>query len=292
MAMPMGGPPPMRKLTDGIPKPKSIKELPGYLVKKIKGFTSRLFYIISLVWKASPPILITMCLLCIVNGVLPVAGAYISKDLLNAISDLLIGRAEIIANPSIKAFQPVIFILLFQLVYLFLSRVLGRIDKMINGLAGELVVNHIKLKIIGKAKTVDQRSFDNPKFYEKLENANREAGMRPISILVATFSVISACISVGSFIVVLATLSPLAPLVVVLASIPGAFVNYYFKNRNFRYVRLHSKERRQMNYYSDVMTNKDYVKEVKILGLGDKFTEKYKAAFKKYFKGINTPMTS
>ena len=288
MPMPMGGPPPKRQMSDGIPKPGNIKGVPRYLYKKVKGFLSRLFYIISLVWRASPIVLVAMCVLCAVNGVLPVAGAYISRDLLNVIAVALGNGPPSPETPFIQVLSPVLFILLFQLIYSFLSRVLGRVDKMINGLAGELVVNHIKLQIIGKAKTVDQRSFDNPKFYEKLENANREAGMRPIGILVATFSVISACISVGSFIVVLSTLSPLAPLVVIIASIPGALVNYYFKNRNFRYVRHHSKERRQMNYYSDIMTNKDYVKEVKILGLGDEFTSKYKKAFKKYYRGIKS----
>ena len=91
MPKPMGGPAPRKNMTDGIPKPKGLKEVPGYLFKRIKGFLSRLFYIISLVWKASPGMLILMCLLCLANGVLPVVGAYISKDLLNAIAALLSG---------------------------------------------------------------------------------------------------------------------------------------------------------------------------------------------------------
>ena len=71
-----------RQFGDGIPKPKSIKEIPAYLVKVTKGFISRLFYIVKLVWKAAPPVLIIMALLCLLDGVLPVIGAYISKDLL------------------------------------------------------------------------------------------------------------------------------------------------------------------------------------------------------------------
>ena len=157
---------------------------------------------------------------------------------------------------------------------------------MVTGIAGELVTNHIKMKIITKAKTVDLRSFDRPEFYEKLENANREASMRPLGILSATLRVISSVISTVSFIVVLATLSPLAPVVIVIASIPGALINYIYRNRNFKYMRRHSKDRRQMQYYSSIMVNKDMAKEVKLLGLGDTFTEKYKVVFKKYYKGL------
>ena len=41
-----------------------------------------------------------------------------------------------------------------------------------------------------------------------------------------------------------------------------------------------------MNYYSGLMVDKDRVKEIKILGLGDTFIAKYKAVFAKYYKGL------
>lgn len=272
-----------------IARPKSIKDLPGYLIRRLKGFTSRLGYIIGLVWEASPKILIAMCLLCILDGVLPVVGAYISKYLINGIADLLANSAEVSGNIKTDLFvtlRPVIFILVLDMIYLFMKRVLARINSCVTSIAGELVTNHIKIKIMTKAKTVDQRSFDDPAFYERLENANREAGMRPLHILSATFHVISSVLSVVSFIVVLATLSPVAPIVVIIASIPGAVVNYYYRNRNFKYIRRHSKERRQMNYYSTLMTNKDNAKEIKILGLADTFRKKYDDAFEGYYKGL------
>ena len=284
--------PPPRSGGRMIEKPKGIKQIPSYILKVVKGFTSRLFYIVSLVWQASPILLIIMCLLCLLDGVLPVIGAYISKDLLNAIASLISdGNNGALFGDVFAVLSPVIFILVVQLIYQFFRKVLGRINGMVNAIAGELVVNHIKLKIIEKAKTVDQASFDDPDFYEKLENANREAGMRPISILFSTFSVISSVISVCSFIAVLAILSPFAPLVIIAASLPGALVNYYFRKRNFFYIRRHSIDRRKMNYYSNLLTNKDNAKEIKILGLGDTFTEKYKAAFANYYKGLKTLIT-
>lgn len=257
------------------------------LFGRIKGFVSRLFYIIGLVFEASPWVLFAMCALCLIDGVLPVVGAYITRDLMNGIAALIGSESTGSAYDNVFVIlAPIVVLFVFQMIYTFLKRVLAKVNSMVSAIAGELVVNHIKLKIIGKARTVDQRSFDDPKFYEKLENANREAGMRPIHILVATFNVISAIISVCSFIVVLATLSPVAPIIIIIASIPGAIVNYYFRNRNFRYLRRHSKERRRMNYYSDLMTNKDSAKEIKILGLADTFTDKYNTAFKGYYKGL------
>ena len=278
---------PPRPLSDGIEKPKRLSEVPSYIWKKISGFTSRLFYIVKLVWQSAPHLLILMALLCLADGVLPVLGAYISKDLLNEIAELITAQAEgTLAADAITALSPLIFLFILNVVYLFARKALGRVNTMVTSIAGELVVNHIKLMIIGKAREVDMSSFDRPEFYEKLENANREAGMRPIGILTATFNVISAVIGSVSFIAVLATLSPIAPLVVIAVALPGAAVNYFYRHRNFRYIRRHSKERRQMNYYSELMVNKDRAKEIKLLGLSDTFIAKYKAAFAKYFRGL------
>ena len=282
-------PPARKKITDGIPAPKSIKEVPSYLVKKIRGFFTRFFYIVSLVWESAPFILILLSLFCILDGVLPVVGAYIGKEIINEVATLInlgVESTESIRDNIFVILRPVIALFAIQVVFMLVRTVLGRLNVMVTAIAGELVVNHIKLKIINKAKEVDQASFDSPEFYEKLENANREAGMRPLGILTASFSVISALISVVSFIVVLATLSPWAPVVMICAAIPGAVVNYYFRRRNYNFIRRHSKERRQMAYYSSLMVNKDYAKEIKILGLGDTFVDKYNTVFKKYYKGM------
>ena len=272
-----------KKQDDGIARPRSIGEIPAYLGKVISGFFGRLLYVVSLVWEAAPALLIAMIFLCLLDGVLPVVGAYISKDLLNKVASL-IGVGE--GGDFVTVIRPLVLLFVLYFVYLLLKKLLARLNTMVTNISGELVVNHIKLKIINKAKQVDLASFDRPEFYEKLENANREAGMRPIQILSATFSVISASISVISFVAVLATLSPWAPVAIIVAAIPGAAVNYLFRRKSFRYLRAHSKERRQMNYYSEVMINKDMAKEVKLLGLGDTLIGKYKAVFKKYYEGL------
>ena len=281
-------PPPMRNpMTDGIDKPKRLKDVPKYVLEKIKGFFSRLFYIFALVWQSAPFIFVAMVLLCLLDGVLPVVGAFISAELLNEISALIVERSFIgISSDAWVVMQPLAILFLINLVYLFVKRIIAKISNMITAVAGELVVNHIKLKLINKAKTLDTRSFDDPVFYEKLENADREASMRPIHILNATFNLVSALISAISFVAVLSSLSPYAPFVILLAAIPGAIVNIVYRNRNFRYMRRHSKERRQMQYYSSLMVDKDRVQEIKILGLGNTFVKKYKAAFAKYYKGL------
>ncbi len=278
-----------RPIDDGIEKPKTILGWPAYVCKKIGAFLKRLRYIASLVWSASPFLFVSMVLLCLFDGVLPLIGALVSKELLNEVAKL-IGAASLgnVIDDLFVTMRPLIFLFIMHFVYLFMRKVLQRLNAMVTGIAGELCANHIRVMIMKKARDTDLSCFDRPEFYEKLENANREAGMRPIQILSSSFGVVSAFISCVSFVAVLWALSPIAPIIITLVAIPGALVNYIYRNRSFRYIRWHSKERREMNYYSGLMVNKDMVKEVKLLGLGNTFLDKYDGVFKRYYRGLKS----
>ena len=266
---------PLRTEAERPPKPKNLKEFPSYLKTIFGGFFSRLFYIYSLVWETRPWMLLVMLFMAVFNGVMPLLGAYISRGLINS----LIHGAD-------HDFDMILRLLIFQFAYLFLLRLVNSIDSMLTRTFGELVVNRIRQKIMLKADELDLQSFDQPEFYTKLENANREAGHRPVQIAMATFNMMSTLISMISFIVVLWAVSPLAPLAIIVAAIPSAVVNYVFKGKNAAYMRHRSTDRRKMDYYSGLMVNKDQVKEVRLFRLGPLFMERFNAVFDKYFAGM------
>ena len=273
----------------GVPKPKSLRDVPRYLKELLGGFFQRFFYIIRLVWEAKPILMVAMVLFCILNGVLPVVGAYISADLVNEISVQLNLAPENVGGfwANVRANFSLIFLLLVMtFIHLFCTRMLNRISHMVNTMAGEIVANHIRLKILHKAKTVDMASFDRPEFYEKMENANREAGMRPLRIIEATFNIFSTLISCITFVVVLTGLHPAAPWVIIVLSVPTAIINYMYRKKNFHFMRFHSKERREMNYYSAVVVDKDKAKEMRIMGLSDTFIDRYSHTFGRYYRGL------
>ena len=266
------------------PKPKNIKEIPRYLKNITKSFFHRLFYTVGLVWEARPSLVFLMLFMAIFNGVSPVVGAFISANLINVIAQSLMKLASA---------EAVLVALLWQFGFTFVNSLVNTINNILTRISGEVVTNHIKVKIMKKAKEIDLASFDSPEFYERMENANREAGMRPVHIMNATFSMVSRIISMVSFIVVLAGIlpklnrwAPYLMIVFVLLSILSAVVNFVFRRKNFLYMRHRSKDRRQMSYYSDVLVNKDLVKEVRLFDLSDLFIGRYNDVFKRYFSGI------
>ncbi len=272
--------------------PKGIKDVPRFLKELIAGFTSRLFYTFKMVWDTGHWILFAMVLIAVFTGIMPIIGSLISKEILNELQNIISGR--VVAETVGEAYQAifwgsmVMFLLAFYFIYKILNQVVHRLNTAVTRIAGEKVVRHVKLQIMNKAKEIDISAFDLPEFYEKLENANREAGMRPISVLSSTFEAISNLISLVSYIIILVTAPDMwwTAIVMILVSVPTAAISFSYRKKNFMYMRYRSKDRRQINYYSDIMVNKDMVKEIRMFDLGDRFTDSFDKVFNSYYAGI------
>ena len=278
-------PPPMgNRINDQyrVEKPKSLKEVPRYIKKVVSDTSERLFYIIRLVWEANHGIMFIMAFVTVFNGVMPIGLSLISKEILN---DL----ARAYAN-ELSDFHIIAVLLIAQFVFLFFNDAVSRIYSTILQISRELIANHIKIKLMTKSKEVDLSSYDRPDYYSKLENATREASFRPIESLSATFSIVSALISIIGYIIVILAVGIIPALLVIAVSIPSTVINFHFRRKNFNYMFRRSKQRRQLNYYSELITDKDLVKEMRTLNLTDTFIEKYKSVFSAYFKGLKKIM--
>ncbi len=263
------------------PKPKNLREVPGYLKKTVGGTFYRMSYIFKLVWETQPLLLMFMVFMTIYNGVMPLAGTLISAGLLDSVVRSFTEEVDLVMP------------LVLQFGYLFLNTLTGSLSGMVTTITGEAVTNHVKNKIMHKAKTVDLASFDMPDFYERLENASREAGMRPVHILRSSFELISKLISMISYVAALMVILRKLPfsgivffLIFIGLTIASAAVSFHFRRKNFNYMFRRSKDRRKMNYYSELLVNKDMVKEIRLFNLSDLLIGKYNEVFRGYFKGI------
>lgn len=272
-----------------VEKPKSLGDVPRYLRELLGGFFSRLFYIFGLVWKSGPVYLFLMCFVALFEGVMPLVGALLSREILNHLQDVITETA--LGQTFDKtAFwgSMVLLLLIFYFIYRILNKIVSRLSNAVTRLSGERVVRHVKVEIMEKAQELDLSSFDLPAFYEKLENANREAGVRPVSILNSTFTVISTLISLIGYIIILANAMWWAALAIAVAAIPSAVINFVYRRKSFAYMRNRSSDRRQMNYYADLTVNKDLAKEIRMYGLGDELVTRYDSVFSRYYKGLRS----
>ena len=156
-------PPPNKQAIDQyrIPPPKNIKEVPSYVGKLVSAFFKRFGYIVKLVWEASPAIVFVMSFMALFDGVMPVIGTYISGQLINKLASAYEGK--------ITNFYIITWLLVAQFGYILFTSIVRRVDGIVVRISGELVSNHIKIKIMEKAKEIDLKSFDSPDFFAKME---------------------------------------------------------------------------------------------------------------------------
>lgn len=265
--------------------PNGIKDVPRYLAELFWGFFKRFGYIVNLVWRTGHWIPVLLSFVALFKGVTPVVGSLISKNILNGLQEVI--KAGYLPEGDFWS-SNILYLLIMLFAYRLLIQIVNNVNNALNRIAGEKVVHEVKSQIMEKSKELDLASFDNPSFYEKMENANREAGHRPLQILTQTFGVVSSVIELISFLIVLLSAPGLSwiTFVVLLVSVPSAVVNFIYRRRNFKYMRFSSKERRQMNYFSSTLVDKDLVKEIRLFDLYDTFIDRYFTAFKTYYKGL------
>ncbi len=265
--------------------PKDFKDLFRFLKEVFGGFFTRFFYIVTLVWASGKWIMFLLSFIALFQGVTPILGSLISQKILNELQNVIL-RSGLPAGEFWSS--PVFYFLIFFFSYRLLLRIVNSISSALNQIAGEKVVQQVKLRIMQKSKGLDLASFDDASFYERMENANREAGHRPLQVLSETFGIVSTVIEFISYLLVLLSVPGLwwsAP-VVIAVSIPSAVINYVYRNKHFRYMRWRSKERRQMHYYSELLVDKDRVKEVRLFDLADTFIGRYLSVFRTYYNGL------
>src|SRR6185436_5434888 len=131
---------------------------------------------------------------------------------------------------------------------------------------------------------LDLTYFENAEYYDKLQNARREADWRGLQIVNGGFYLIQNFITVLSYGALLVRFSPWLALILFIATIPAFIAQSQFAELSFRVLSWRAPEARKLNYLEYVLTDYDAVKEVKLFGLGEPLLGRYADLFWKFLK--------
>jgi ATP-binding cassette subfamily B protein len=138
--------------------------------------------------------------------------------------------------------------------------------------------------ILEKALTLDLQHFEDSEFYDRLTRARREASVRPLSLVMRTFGLLQNLVTLATYAVLLVRFSPWTLLILLLAGLPGFFIEVKFSGDAFRLFRWRSPETRMQMYLETVLAREDSAKEVKLFGLGPRFLQRYRDIFAKLYR--------
>lgn len=221
-----------------------------------------------------------MACVTLLRAALPAAQAWAGKLIVDGVVDA-IGRAP--STDFWMALRPVLPFLILEFILVTAGAVLNQMRSLFEHVLHARLSHTINTAIIRKSLTLDLYFFENAEYYDKLENARREADHRALSILNDGFSLVQNAITLASFIALLLAFSPLLALLLLGATIPLFIAQTRFSELRFRLLTWRAPEARRMMYLERLLTNSESAKEVKLFGLGEPLLKRYHDLFWKFY---------
>jgi ATP-binding cassette subfamily B protein len=256
--------------------PKKRVSLPD-----IKSATKNIVKAFGMIWQAHPASTVGMAAITLASALLPAAQAWAGKLIVDGVVGA-IGQAS--AANLLVALQPVLPYLALEFILVTLGAVLGQGRTLVEHVLHARLSNAINGAIIRKSLVLDLHFFENAEFYDKLENARREADWRAMSILNDGFMVVQNIITLASFVVLLFAFSPFVALLLLVATLPLFVAQTRFSELRFRLLTWRAPESRRMMYLERLLTNNDSAKEIKLFGLGEPLLKRYQELFWKFYR--------
>ena len=232
-----------------------------------------------LVWSASRSAALVGIGLTVIAAFLPAAQAWAGKLIIDAILEA--GAQAMGTGDGLRHVLP--FVIL-ELALVLVSSLTSQIRTLSDHVLQSQLTNHINSLIIRKAISLDLQFFEDPVFYDTLQNARRRADSSALSIVRSTLQMAQQVITLISLVALLIRFSPWLAVIVFIAAVPSFLSQSQYAERAFRAVSRRAPESRLLNYLEMLLTGNESVKEVKLFGLGEPLLARYRELFMQFYE--------
>jgi ATP-binding cassette, subfamily B, bacterial len=272
------GPAPAAPPEPAEPAHKSLRERAQELRRQTRATLAGAPRAFRVVWDAHPGLTVSMAVLSIVAGVVPSLSAWVSKLLIDAVV------AGVASGGAASAISAVVWLALAQFGLSAGSSLLQTLRNINQQQLQELTANRVQLMLMRHANRLDLSFFEDPKFYDSLQQAQREAGFRPLGMVQDIFNLVRSLITFLSMVAIIGRLGPIVAVAALLSPIPSFIASSRYGWQGYAMARRQSPDRRRMVYFLDLLTRDTYNKEIKLFGLGDHFIARWKEIADRFYR--------
>jgi ATP-binding cassette subfamily B protein len=232
----------------------------------------------ALIWDVSPRMMLGTMLLRLVRAGIPAMMLYVGKLIVDEVV-LCIGVSS--AGQMLDTTRLWLFIALECGLALF-SDILSRGIAFMDSMLGDLFTNESSVRLMRHAATLDLEMFEDSTFYDKLEKARRQTTSR-ISLMTQSLAQVQDAVSMLVLAVSLFVFSPWLILLLVLTVIPAFISETRFNQRSYSLMNTWTPKRRELDYLRYIGASDETAKEVKIFGLAEYLSSRYKDLADAYY---------
>ncbi len=223
---------------------------------------------LQIVWKSSPKWAFMNALVILAKGGIPMLLIYIIQMLVDVITGnkLSFGFLEIDSLWVILIIAAVVFLM---------HGILNAVSGVVREKHSHYIVDIVQDLIHQRTTSIDFENFDDYRFQDIYYRAVNEASYRPSRIYYGFIGLMQNSITLALIAGLFVTLHWGVLLLLLFFVVPVVFIRLKFSKRIFDFKRSHTGNERLVNYYNNILTAKQFAKELRIFNLSSIFKKRY-----------------
>lgn len=240
--------------------------------KKIAAFITDIIFCLKLSFRTSKLYTLVRMGIQVLKALLPVAGVYIFKEILDSL-------INVDKTNALSTFT--IFIVLYLAVQV-LAQWMTKLDGYFKQIHEGLIENYITKGLNEKTSRIDISFFDSPAYYDRIQLLKSNS----YAINQMLWNVVALLSSIISFITALAIMlqfSVLYTSIIIVSYVPIALCEQIYIKKLYDWQTRYVGEQRKMGYVSNLISQKIHSKSIRIFGLAEYLVDIYTGLWKAWF---------
>ena len=230
--------------------------------------------LLGLVWETHHGLTAAMIALRLVRAFVPIAALWAAK--------LIIDQVVLLARAPALPHAPLWHAVLLELAIVVAGEILARASSLVESLLGDLFSNHISVRLMRHAATLDLAQFEDPEFYDHLERARRQTTGR-IGLIAMLLTMGQDTLTLLSLGTALLVHNPWLLLLLAAAIVPSFLGETHFASLSYSLLFRWTPERRELDYLRFVGASDKTAKEVQMFGLAGWLSDRYAVLAQRYY---------
>lgn len=226
------------------------------------------------IWQAYPAGLLVMIFVQLLQGLLPLGTAWITKLLFDALARNLASHST---GAGLFGIPQIVLLLLFELAILtMLVQLIPLVDQYLNGELGRRLALFIQTQIYHKVADLNGLAcFEDYELHNTIQLSVNGARNGPAQLLRSLMITISNLVTLISFLGVLLIFNLWLTAIVLGVTLPQFFVQWKLSKQRFKVAFDTSSKERLATYYGQVLSAVPFAKEVRLFNLGNYFLQAF-----------------
>jgi ATP-binding cassette subfamily B protein len=239
-------------------------------MKAGKDLLSNIVRALRLVWDCGALLTVATVALVLLQGLLPLAGLYLMKLVVDTVAESLV------ASDKGAAFGSLALLIGLLGAVALLESVLASLARLLSMTQAQVVTDRMYDILHAKSLEVDLEYYESPQYHDTLHRAQREAPFRPTHLLSGLTQLVQNSISLVAMAGLLLWLHWGVVMVLLAVAIPGALVRMRYAGRMHAWERKQTPTERLAWYFNWILTRDTHAKEVRLFNLGPLFMNRFR----------------